>query len=257
MSQRLVGARLKLERGREHVRSLLAEARAFLDSEPYSVEAFDRGEQRVFILRALANPPERLALIAGDAVHNLRSALDLAACDLVSRNGGAVNDDTAFPIVKERSGLRPGLGRLKGARPAVVEAVKELDPCRDGNPSLWLLHRLDILDKHRLLMVVGMSYRSFTFDPAKRMVEDHPDLFQGKEPPSLPIALRPADRLFPLADGAELFGEPAKDRSFEPTFQFELSVYADGAIEEERPVAETFNDLDRTVAATLDRLENS
>jgi len=91
---------LKFERGRDHVRSLLTEALAFLHTEPYRVEAFDRDEQRVFILRARANPPERLALIMGDGVHNLRSALDLAACELVSRNGGTVTENTAFPPLK-------------------------------------------------------------------------------------------------------------------------------------------------------------
>jgi len=88
------------------------------------------------------------------------------------------------------------------------------------------------------------------------MFKDHPEFFQGEELPSLPVALRAADRLFPLADGAELFAEPAKDRSVEPSFQFDLSVYAGGVIEEDRRVAETFEDLDRAVAASLDRLEN-
>jgi hypothetical protein len=254
MGSPLGGARLKLERGREHVQSLLAEARTFLEGNPYRIEVVERDDQRVFVLRASADPPPRLAVLAGDAAHNLRSALDLAVCELVARNGGSVTEDTAFPIVKERSGLRPGLARLRGAPTSAVDVVRELDPCRDGNPSLWRLHRLDILDKHRLLMVVGMSYRSFTFDPAKRMFKEHPDFFQGEAPPSLPIAIRPADRMFPLKDGDELFAEPAAERTVEPSFNFELSLYAEGVVEDE-PVGETCEDLDRTVSSVLDRLE--
>jgi hypothetical protein len=103
-------------------------------------------------------------------------------------------------------------------------------------------------------MVVGMSYRSFSFDAAKLMFEKHPDFFKGEAPPSVPIAIKPADRMFPLKDGDELFAEPAAERTFEPSFNFELSLYAKGVVEDE-PVGETYEILDRTVASALDRLE--
>lgn len=66
MGSPLEGARLKLERGGEHVQSLLAEARTFLEGNPYRIKVVERGDQRVFVLRASADPPPRLAVVAGD-----------------------------------------------------------------------------------------------------------------------------------------------------------------------------------------------
>jgi hypothetical protein len=246
---------MKFDRGREHVAALVSERATFLAGEPYAIETVERDDKRVFFLRVQQDPPEGLATIAGDAIHNLRSSLDLAICELIAHTGGQVTEDTAFPIVKEKSGLHAGLKRLKGASPGVPQAVRELEPYRDGNRALWRLHRLDIVDKHRLLVVVGMAYQAVSFDGGDMMARRFPDAFKGAEPPSMPIAIRPADRLFPLADGAELFSEPLADLSLNPGFHFELSLGAEGLAEGGEPVSEIFDEITGAVSTALGRLE--
>jgi hypothetical protein len=245
----LTGAHAKLERGREHVDALLAAAREFLVTEPYSIEVVERSGQRIFVLRCREDPPGRLATVAGDAVHNLRSALDLAICALVTRNRERITKSTGFPVVDLATDLtRACRSRLRGAGAATLDAVQKLKPYRDGNLPLWQLHRLDIEDKHKLLATVGMAYRSFSFDAGKMMGKRFPDF---GEVPSMPIALRPADQQFPLRDGAELFSEPVGELSMEPTFNFELSLGAEEVKGE--PVSELLPPL---ITAVEDALNN-
>jgi len=51
-------------------------------------------------------PPEDLALIAGDAIHNLRSALDHIAWELVAAGSSEPNHRTQFPVGKTQASYR-------------------------------------------------------------------------------------------------------------------------------------------------------
>ena len=146
----------KLDRAKEHLKALDEEIGVFLDSKPaVVVREYDaqppRYLFRVRIMRAI--PQTRWALIIGDCVHNLRSALDyiawrLAGSDLADRA-------TLFPICDtpeqiENSRQRR-LSRIHG------DAVAEIARCQpynrsDPHPSaLWTLQELDARDKHKLL----------------------------------------------------------------------------------------------------------
>lgn len=132
--------------------------------------------------------------------------------------------------------------------------VLGLRPYREGNVPLWRLHRFDIQDKHKLLTTVGMAYRSLALDAGKMMTKRFPNFHQEfGEAPSPPIALRPADRAFPLRDGVELFNEPVDDHSMEPSFNFELAIGAEEL--GEIPVNELLPPLVVAVDEALHRLE--
>ena len=89
----------KLDRAKEHLKALDEEIGVFLDSKPaVVVREYDaqlpRYLFRVKSMRAI--PQARWALIIGDCVHNLRSALDYIAWRLA----GSDHEDrrTLFPI---------------------------------------------------------------------------------------------------------------------------------------------------------------
>ena len=100
--------------------------------------------------------------MAGDAVHNARSALDHLAWGLVIRDGGAPTRYTAFPIAKDALAGNKAINgeNLKGVRGATREMVRALQPWAGGDDKLWRLHQLDIHDKHKLLIRIGVTNRA-------------------------------------------------------------------------------------------------
>jgi hypothetical protein len=124
-----------------------------------------------YALRALGVPavdPEWKTIV-GDCLFNLRSALDHLACQLVILDGktSTEEDNTTFPIRDSR------LNRKRNPRPPIqlkpavlscdiLDAIEAVQPyCDTGDPPddprfnpLWCLHRLNIIDKHRQLLVV-------------------------------------------------------------------------------------------------------
>ena len=152
------GPRLKIERGKRHIEELRGEVSRFLAEQPYRlvVEAdTDPAFQRLVLDNVTAFPKE-IPLILGDAIHNLRAALDHLACILVRENGQPDND-VYFPVVKNAAALPARLHSAKIDRAAadVVDMVRALNPYPGGNDYIPGLHHIDIVDKHRLLIAVG------------------------------------------------------------------------------------------------------
>ncbi len=156
--------RVKIERAKEHIQNFDSAKRIFLESNPYVVASrylpdFGEQGQTVYHLAKAVAIPERLSLIAGDAIHNLRCALDYLAYQLAeaSSPGGFDENKSFFPI---SDGLDNYEARLRGdlksiLRQEVIDTLRTLQPYKGGKGhgnTLWCLHRLDILDKHRLLI---------------------------------------------------------------------------------------------------------
>jgi hypothetical protein len=109
--------------------------------------------------------------VIGDVVHNLRSALDHLAWQLVEASGGTPRDrpgepQTAFPIRTEapRNGLR-----IHGdVAPPALKVVETLQPYNvlpesPADADLWHLHRLDIIDKHHGLLLAPARHEAVTW----------------------------------------------------------------------------------------------
>src|SRR5258708_428207 len=72
----LDGARLKIVRAQEHIDSLTAEVRMYLDEKPYEVIKQHDGHVWRFSPDVTIPPPLRLSTIIGDCLGNARAALD-------------------------------------------------------------------------------------------------------------------------------------------------------------------------------------
>jgi hypothetical protein len=163
------GARLKIRRAKHHVEDARKEIQQFLSRRPYRliVETdSDPRFQRV-VLRHGECIPYDIALIIGDAVHNLRSALDHMACELV-RSNGQPDDYVTFPVqgTKTKNKFNGTIKNFK-ARKDVIDLIRALEPYPDGAGSAIVgLHDIDIVDKHRLLVptgrVIGRSAAAYT-----------------------------------------------------------------------------------------------
>jgi hypothetical protein len=131
-------------------------------------------------------------------------------------------------------------------------AIDETKPYRLGNDTLWQIHKLDIIDKHRMLMTVGSTFASMNMNA---VVERHlaetlsklPGL-SGQPPPKLPdFFVNPAERVFPLQPGVELFIDAPDAKVIEELkFNFEVLLYEDGVIEGE-PLVESLQRMTKVV----------
>jgi len=88
--ERLRHVSLKMKRAKEHVAALERELRAFLESNPYRVGSRHDPKTRniVYYVESVESVPDCLPLIAGDAIQNLRSALDYLAYQMVCNDTG-------------------------------------------------------------------------------------------------------------------------------------------------------------------------
>jgi hypothetical protein len=101
---------------------------------------------------------DELALRLGDAVHNLKCALDHAWFQTVQRLIPSGSwERTKFPVYPEPDLLEDALRHLKidiSAPNFFRFVVGKIQPYEAGNLSIRAIHTLDMRDKHRLLIPV-------------------------------------------------------------------------------------------------------
>src|ERR1700689_389184 len=158
---RIILLRIKIERAKQHIADLEAEL-GKTRGKHKEVHLMERDPDFGNTFLVWRNLPiysfESLA-IAGDAVHNIRSALDQLAYHLaIAGTDGTPCRTVCFPIAKDRDTYEAEKGRkVKGIRPEAIEVIDRLKPYKGGHDLLWRIHELDNIDKHRYVFTVGKS----------------------------------------------------------------------------------------------------
>lgn len=163
MADPLASARKKLERAEHHLVTLREAEDRFLKTEPYEVvraEVEANGLEHVYRLEVRTEPPPELALILGDAIHNVRSALDHivygTACHVDPGLSRQAKKKLQFVVCAEpgeiESKRKEGRFGPPGEHQAIFEA---LQPCEGGPAWLPIINRLDNIDKHRRLTLLA------------------------------------------------------------------------------------------------------
>jgi hypothetical protein len=95
----LFGPRLKVERAKTHIGDVYRGIDAFIKRNPYTVLAKtdDKTGDKVFRVQVNEPVPICLSGLIGDAIHNLRAAFDLIACQIVGLGTGSVTQ-AQFPV---------------------------------------------------------------------------------------------------------------------------------------------------------------
>lgn len=163
MTHALDGCRLKIARANEHLETLEALVAEYFASKPYSVRRQDyaHGTKRVYRFAVKRNPPQEWSVILGDCLHNFRAALDHLAWQIVSIHGTTTRH-TEFPIYARRAAYRSGVKTKVGnvGRKGIKAALEELQPYKRSKVpqmnALWLLQKLDVIDKHREHLPIGL-----------------------------------------------------------------------------------------------------
>jgi hypothetical protein len=170
-------AQLKLGRAAEHIATVRTLVNAWLEGPDLKIEqirgADDHTEARV---RLRGSPPPGIAIVVGEAVHSLRSALDNAVyASARAAAGGTLDEKTERAL--EFAVVGPGTQvdfdaaanwKLSGVPDAVCMVVEDDQPYRwttEEHPDgyrfhpVWLVHDLDRIDKHRRLALTAAAVR--------------------------------------------------------------------------------------------------
>lgn len=174
MSQPLVGPKLKVERANNQIREVEAAIIAFQREQRYELFSEKHSEEgyECLKLRATNELPAEISVITGEALFNLRSALDQAVHSAASRNGVLVMERSGFPIEvteqKFESKLRKR--KIQDRLPDLADFLRELKPYKRGNSLLWQLHILNSTDKHKILVPIGGAHLGSNFQLSGRPI---------------------------------------------------------------------------------------
>jgi hypothetical protein len=159
------GPNLKVERAKHHIDQLevIFSTHISRNMERLRPKENSRGLEGAKSAN-VATFPKHTPTVLGDAIHNLRAALDHAYCIMVEANGNQVSDWTHFPFRKSRKSLEDLINGHKNSRltpsDSVIDAIiGGIQPYETGNLGLYGLHLLDITDKHRVLIPMAQEMR--------------------------------------------------------------------------------------------------
>lgn len=243
--------RPKIERAKKHIRDLEAERDSFLRTKPYVVSTKRDAQTKrlIYYLAAVRQPPEILPVIAGDVLQNLRSALDHLAFQLVRAAGNTPSKQTYFPVADSAAKYESAkIAKVQDMAPKAVKAIDEVKPYKGGNETIWRLHKLNNVDKHRLLIAVGSAFHSFDFGAIARRDMER---LLGAEIPAISLFMKPADRMFPLRQGVELFIDvPDAEANEKVQFRFDVA-FGEPQVAEGEPLVETLQGMADAVDTLL------
>lgn len=175
------GCSATLERAQAHIQDLERRLSEFCSPEPYTVrtqEDFQDGH-KVLRLIAVQNsdrlvPDVSLVLLAGEAIYQMRSALDHLIHQLVIQNGNASRLEDSkrhqFPIFDTPEGYRARSGGMIDGVSENIRRAIELEqpykrrPYTPHDEKLWILQDLNNTDKHRLIpaAIIGIRFVKLT-----------------------------------------------------------------------------------------------
>jgi hypothetical protein len=252
-AERLGLIQVKIERAREHITDLDSAIHDFFHSKPYQVSTKrDATRRLIYFVSSVKPTPTRFATIAGDAIQNLRSALDHLAWQLflIGTRGTADGNRVYFPIAHDAITYNAKLRKLSCMRHDAITTLNTIQPYKGGTEhTLWVLHKLNNIDKHRLLVTVGSVYQSFNV--GKYMTSRLQRKATGIPFPKVDLYVRPADNLFPLKVGDELFIDAIDAQvNKEMDFRFNIALNEPGVIEG-APLLDTLNDISGLVSKTV------
>ena len=164
LGEELAQCWLKIGRAEEHAKSVTEEIVAWKKTKPYTITSHRKpnlGHHRLVIHFDSTLARDRWALICGDCIHNLRSALDYLIYAIAVHESGLnpPPDDRRlqFPIADDAAGFSRQVWRIQSLSPAVRTIIESVQPYNRSHHFLTSLlgtiRDFDDSDKHRLLNI--------------------------------------------------------------------------------------------------------
>ena len=188
----LAGIDIKIARASKHLDALHGEMVAWDQRRPWrlSHEVHDNGRKHLFRLRYEEEIPVEWAVVLGEIIHNLRSALDQSVYWLGVDWTGKPVPGSSFPVYVRKANFAErskrskawsstsGMHKIRGIGPgphAFVEALQPY-PQRCGRRreclALRLLHDFWNQDKHRLVHLWGLRVTDDKMELPVKIADD-------------------------------------------------------------------------------------
>jgi hypothetical protein len=173
-SHPFAGIAEKMNRAQENILNLQAEIARFFEESEYPVLSHDNKKiiPEAVEYHSKLPIPLRFSVLSGEVVHHLRSCLDHIVWHFSDADYRRKHiTQIQFPILKERPAPADMLAKyerkIKGITDTrvleLIERVQPYNPSPGSLNSLLLpIHNLDIVDKHRTLVIVA-STGAFVF----------------------------------------------------------------------------------------------
>ncbi len=254
----------KIDRAKEHTAELKRQLNTFFSSNPFKVGAKrDPQTQRLIYYIVSAEPiPDVISLVVGDVIQNLRSALDHLAYQIVCNDTGEKPpkpNAIYFPIADDFTRYEAKKNNnLEGAHPDTIAAIDALKPYKGGNDTIWALHRLNNIEKHRVLLTAGSQMTGLNI--GHLIAQDIKSFSPEKDlqVPKINMFLRPADTGFPLKAGSELYiGAVDEQPDPKQEFRIRIALNEPGIIDEQdilETVKQFVEEVDNIITILTSRL---
>lgn len=172
----LASVRAKIDRAEHHLKDIDEFLKLLINSDsnanrPVIFEHESNGNVLVVKLTECQPIDPTLPLMIGDCLHNLRSALDHLVYQLAIKNATSSKAaaKTFFPIYLTKATFDERV--KKEVKPFISDvALAEIEKCQPytaydvaDEADIWILSQLDIIDKHRLLVVAGQKFAATEF----------------------------------------------------------------------------------------------
>jgi hypothetical protein len=159
-------ANLKLLRAAIHLNAIREKVAACTDSDSYEIVPEPNSDG---IFKVLRDPDPGIAVLAGEMLYHLRSALDHLAFDLVKVNAGSIQlpsdweEECAFPLCLDPLKSAPKYNcfsrKLPGISKIAFTFIESVQPYNRGNGNeiaahLGWLAKLRNIDEHRHLNLI-------------------------------------------------------------------------------------------------------
>ena len=242
----LDGCLAKIKRADENIAGLNVEIGQALDT--YRLVRQPQLRSFAGRIQPPANEQEtliRFGVLAGEIIHHLRSSLDHLVWQLVRVRGEyPLTAHLEFPIFLDPEKFKSAAPRkIQGVPSDAATLIEQAQPYHRGgeNDPLWILHDLDIHDKHRVLIVTASAMTMYTrFDQTGQ--------FRGFTllKPSAPepgVEIHPA--YFPFAPLDYRADSPEVNVNPQEAFQI---VFRDFGLAKYEPVIPRLSELSQFVA---------
>jgi hypothetical protein len=247
---------LKVERANEHIQDVESVLDLFFASDPYRVAVKDdlKAGKRLYYIDSMLDIPTSLFAIVGDAIQNLRSSLDHLSYQLVLAAGNTPTNVTSFPIAKDATEyVTPKFRRkIKGMRQEAIDRIDAIKPYKGGNNVLWRLHRLNNIDKHRVLVAAATSHLGH--NPTPRQRERITKIVQARHPDLSATSLKgmyfTARTAFPLKIGDVIHTVPISELEQQVNFRFNVA-FNEPQIAERDPLLEMLHQTSDLISGII------
>ena len=149
---------LKLGRARTHIAEFRTRA-ATIRNGYCTITPEEDQERQMTVMRISIEPkaPDELRLVAGDALFNLRAALDYVITQAVLSNGHSPTRSNQFPITQDAKSFQSvGSRQLAGVSDEMRGVLETFQPYHPGNEPLRVLSKLHNPDKHQRLNLTAV-----------------------------------------------------------------------------------------------------